>query len=491
MGKKIKTADNRGYLLVQVLVFGAIAVVIVSGLVAYAIANAKLGRRIVLSEQAFQMAEAGLEYYRWHLAHAPADYKDGTGLPGPYVKNFYNKSGVLVGTFTLTITPPDIGSTLVTVKSVGVPRADPTVSRTLVAKLAIASFANFAAVTDAAMRFGEGTEVFGPIHSNNGLRFDGIAHNLVTSFLSSYDDPDHNETGTDPLEFGVHTHVNPPPGSGVNDLYRPLEHPPNPVPARPDVFIAGRSFPAPRVNFGAITSDLLVMKTASQAGGSYFGASGALGYKLVLKTNDTFDLYRVNTLQPVPVGCPAVSSQLKWGTWSASTTTFMANYPLPSNGLIFFGDNIWVEGQVDTARVTIVAANLPDNPVTARKSVTINNNIRYTHYDGSDVVALIGQENVNIGMNSAPTLRIDAALVAQTGRVGRYHYASGCAPYAVRDTLTLYGTLVTAERYGFAYAGGFGYNTRNLTYDFFLLYRPPPFFPKTEDFHEVISWKEI
>src|SRR3989344_2177684 len=141
-----KLRDQNGYLLVQVLVFGAIAVIIISGLVAFAAANAKLGRRIVLSEQAFQMAEAGLEYYRWHLAHAPTDYTDGTGGAGPNIKNFYDRNGVLQGTFTLTITPPPLGSTLVTIQSVGAPVEDPDAKRTIVSRLAIPSFANFAAI---------------------------------------------------------------------------------------------------------------------------------------------------------------------------------------------------------------------------------------------------------------------------------------------------------------------------------------------------------
>src|SRR3990167_11267717 len=127
----MKRNTNRGYLLIQVLVFGAVAIVVIAGLIAFAASNIKLGRRIVLSEQAFQMAEAGLEYYRWHLAHAPEDYTDGTGAAGPYVKNFYDRNGVLLGTFTLTITPPPLGSTLVTLQSVGVPLADPTVERTI------------------------------------------------------------------------------------------------------------------------------------------------------------------------------------------------------------------------------------------------------------------------------------------------------------------------------------------------------------------------
>lgn len=487
---KTQKHKNEGYLLIQILVFGAVAVVIIMGLVSFAISYAKLGKRIVLSEQAFQMAEAGIEYYRWHLAHDPDDYTNGTGLPGPYVKNFYDINGILLGTFTLTITPPPLGSTLVTVQSEGIPVADPSIKRTLVARLAIASFANFAAVADAVMRFGSGTEVFGPIHSNNGIRFDGVAHNLVTSHLSNYDDPTHSGGN----EFAVHTHVNAPPGTGINNTFRSLEAPPtSPVPSRPDVFIAGRSFPAPEIDFGTITGDLVQMKVDAESDGLYFASSTVSGYQIVLNTNDTFDLYRVQNLRSVPTGC-TTSGQSGWGSWTASSTTLLGNYSFPANGLIFFDDNIWVEGTIDGARLTIVAARIPDDNVSLRRSVTFNNNITYTHYDGTDVIALIAQNNVNAGFYSQNDLRIDAALVAQNGRVGRYSYSSSnCGTYRNRNSITLYGTIVTALQYGFAYGDPVtnGYSFRNLIYDSFLLYNPPPFFPKTEDFHEIISWKEI
>src|SRR3990167_7235308 len=153
MRKSFSKKEN-GYLLVQVLVFGAIAVVVIGGLISFAAANIKLGQRVVLSERAFQMAEAGLEYYRWHLAHDPADYTDGTGQPGPYVKNFYDKDGILLGTFSLDIIPPPLGSTLVTLQSTGISAQDTSVQRTIISKLAIPSFANFAAVANAVMRFG-------------------------------------------------------------------------------------------------------------------------------------------------------------------------------------------------------------------------------------------------------------------------------------------------------------------------------------------------
>ena len=486
-----KSSYNDGYLLIQVLVFGAVAVIIISGLVAFAAANIKLGRRIVLSEQAFQMAEAGLEYYRWHLAHDPSDYTDGTGQPGPYVKNFYDKDGILLGTFSLDIIPPPLGSTLVTLQSTGISAQDTSVQRTIISKLAIPSFANFAAVANAVMRFGSGTEVFGPIHSNNGIRFDGIAHNLVTSLLSNYNDPIHSGAN----EFAVHTHVNPPPGTGLNNSFRPLEAPPtSPVMSRTDVFIAGRSFPAPEVEFDTIMNDLIQMKADAESGGLYFASSTVSGYQITLKTDDTFDLFRVNNLRAVPSGCTSGTSG--WGSWTASSTTLtlLGNYPFPANGLIFLDDNVWVEGTIDGARLTIVAARIPDDDVNQRRSMTFNNNILYTNYDGTDVIALIGQNNVNAGLYSEDNLRIDAALVAQNGRVGRFSYSdTDCAPYDRRNTLTLYGTIVTALQYGFAYGDPVtnGYSFRNLIYDSFLLYNPPPFFPETEDFHEVIYWKEI
>ena len=123
-----------GYFLIQVLVFGAVAVVVISGLIMSALGNTKLARRSVLSEQAFQTAEAGIEYYRWHLSHAPSDFKDGTGNSGPYVKNFYDKDNNLLGTYTLTITPSANGST-VTIKSVGTSSIDPNAKRTIVTKI--------------------------------------------------------------------------------------------------------------------------------------------------------------------------------------------------------------------------------------------------------------------------------------------------------------------------------------------------------------------
>ncbi len=478
-----------GSILIQAVVFGSISVVIIGALISWAGVNIKASRVAGYREQALQIAEAGIDYYRWHLAHAPTDYKDGNATStGPYVHHFYDKDGVKIGSFTLEITPPATGFTLVKVKSTGRIDSDLTVYRSIQAQLAIPSFAKYAVVANDNMRFGEGTEVYGPIHSNGGIRFDGIAHNVISSARTSYDDPDHSGG----QEFGVHTHVNVPPSTGVNDAFRSTEAPSSVVANRSDVFLAGRVFPAPAVDFAGMTTDLAQIKSGAQSAGRYFSSSGAQGYHIIFKTNDTFDVYRVTNLA-TQNGCSNTQSQAGWGIWSIKASngqTFVANYAIPANGLIFVEDNVWVDGQIQTARVTLAAGRFPDSPST-RPSITINSNMLYTTYDGQDVLSLISQGDINTGLNSADTLRIDGALVAQNGRIGRYYYSSSCGSNYVRSSLTLYGMIASNIRYGFAYTDGTGYDVRNIIYDANLLYGPPPSFPLTSDQYQTVSWEEV
>ncbi len=489
-----KTRIQHGFLLVGVLVFAGIALMTITAFVSWGVTSSQLARRVLHREQSLEIAEAGIEYARWYLAHYQSDYQLGTGVAGPYTFDFEDKNGDVIGTYSLTITPPPTGSTLVTIESKGVVTTEPVADRTIRIQIAIPSLAKYSVLANADMRFGEGTVVYGPLHSNGGIRFDGTAYNLVTSAKSSYDDPDHDDTGSEKLEFGVHTHLRPPPQTGSYTNFVPEETPPPPTDTRIDVFKAGREFPVPAVDFAGITNDLATIKTEAQASGRYFGASGGLGYRVVLKTNDTFDLYRVNTLRSPPGGCSNSASQTGWGTWSVNSQTLLGNYTFPANGLIFTEDDLWVEGVINGARLTLAAARFPDN-VNTRKSIIVNNDLTYTNYDGTDVIALIAQNNFNVGLFSEDNLRIDAALIAQNGRAGRYYYSSSCdsggVNYYLRNTINLYGMIATNQRYGFAYTNGTGYENRVITYDTNLLYSPPPKFPLASDKYEIISWEEL
>jgi len=482
-----KEIRERGFMLLQTLVFASIAIVMLTGLIGWAGVSVRAARHAFAREQAFQIAEAGIEYYRWHLAHAPTDYQDGTGVAGPYVHNFIDVYGVTLGQFTLTITPPYLGSTKVVVRSVGTVTGDTSATRKVEAQFAKPSIAKYAAVTNARVYYGTGDEVYGPIHSNTGVGFldgnpDPIAHNTVTSAVTTWNDGANR--------FGVYTTV---PGADPA--------PPAAVPNRPDVFQGGRQFPVPTVDFSGMTADLSALKTLAQASGFYRAGSGGSGYLVELKTNDTFDLYRVNSLLPVPNNCVNVFNQAGWGTWSVGITggarTLLGNYAFPGNGIMVFEDHVWVEGMVNTARLTMVAAQFPVNVATYR-NIIVNNNLRYTNYDGSDALGFIAQGNFLVGLASANNLRIDGAIVAQNGATFRYYYrgptGQRCSPNHQRASLTTYGMLASFGQ-GYFYItsnqGNSGYLSQPASYDTNLLYAPPPSFPLLSDQYQTLYWQEV
>lgn len=481
---KHRVHKNRGFTLLTSLVIASIVTVALVALASWFTGVYQGAKYVVEREKAFQIAEAGLDYYRWHLAKWPSDFKDGTGGPGPYIHDFEDEDGNIIGHFDLMVATSTNGSSIVTVTSEGHYTAGEfEAKRTLRARYAIPSLAKYAAVTNADIRFGEGTEVYGPVHSNGGIRFDGLAHNVVSSSLTQYNDPDH--TGSN--EHAVHTHVSP---------ADPL--PPTTIPSRPDVFEAGREVGVPSYSFSALTTSISTLRSTTLAGnGTYLAPSSASGYEIILKTDDTYDLYRVTSLTSTPSECDNQSaSQNGWGTWSIDTKTLIGNYAFPSNGLIFVEDHVWVSGQVDGARLTIAAARFPVSSGNNR-NIIVNNDLVYTNYDGTDAVALISQNHLVVGLESEDDLKIDAALVAQSGQVGRFYYAhqgsgnSACDGFAVRNSIELYGMIATNLRYGFAYTDDTGYGLRSITYDSNLLYNPPPFFPLASSQYETISWEEL
>ena len=166
MQRGIKRTLSRGDILVSVIIFSAIAVTVTIGLVNWGASMLKNIRTVQSREQAFQIAEAGLDYYQWHLAQNPNDYTDGTTSPQPYVHTFYDSTGAVLGSYSLTVTVPPVGSTVVKITSVGT-LASSTISRTTQETLAIPSLAKFAVIADDTMNFGVGD------HCKLGERRDG------------------------------------------------------------------------------------------------------------------------------------------------------------------------------------------------------------------------------------------------------------------------------------------------------------------------------
>lgn len=471
---------NRGVIIVQTIVFAAVAVTMIGALASFAAGSIRASRINFNREQAFQAAEAGIDYYRWHLAHDPDDYQDGTGGPGPYVRPLKDRNGSTVAKFSLEITPPPVGSTKVVIRSTGSSAVDSAYTRTLESQVAKPSIAKYAVAGNNNFRFGSGTEVFGPIHINGGIRFDGLAHNLVTSASTTYTAPD-SDACTTTNTWAVHTCLSPADPTS-----------PTPLPERPDVFEAGRLTSQPAINFSGFTTDLATLQTkALSPDGFYRNAAGTgyVGYHLVLRTNGTFDLYKVNSWASLG---PCSSSPSGTPSWSVGTQTLQGNYPFPANGIIFIEDHTVVDGQIDGARLTIVAADLPvPGSPSGYKNILINNDLAYSSYGGSDALGLIAQGGVKVGMISDTDLKVDGALIAQNSNVGRFYYSGSSCTYKNRNVITLFGMIASYARYGFAYTDGTGYVLRNITYDANLLYASPPDFPLTADDYEILSWREI
>jgi len=503
-----------GDILVTVIVFAAIVVTVTIGLVNWGASMLMGIRTIQAKEQAFQIAEAGIDYYRWHLAQYPTDYTNGTSTPGPYYKNFFDKDGNLLGQYSLAITPPPNGSTKVVITSTATTTSKSNAKRVLQVTLGEPSLAQYAVVANDNMRFGAGTVIHGPVSSNQGIRFDGVAYNLISSALATDTDPDNTSCYPYPAcatEWGVWTSVSP------TD-----PQPPTAVSAPPndhstDVFLTGRQYPAPAFPFASLTVNLNNLHTIANngvSGGSCTTAtgpcwkasgSGNYGYYIHINTNNTYDIYKVTGLQSAPSGCSNDGSP-QWGTWSYTNLgAKIGTYAIPANGVIFIEDNLWVDGtnvgQSAPTRVTIAtAANISNMSSTTGSNITVNNNLTYATYDGSTVIGLIAQANMNVGMVSADALQIDAALVAESGRAGRYYYTPysggygcgvGSVNYGNRTTLTLNGMIATDFRYGFAYTDNTGYTNRNLNYDANLLYSPPPSFPLASTQYQTVSWKQL
>ncbi|MFZ2187176.1 MAG: pilus assembly PilX N-terminal domain-containing protein [Candidatus Moraniibacteriota bacterium] len=484
MNSAYKKKLSGSALVFALIIMTAVAIVLTSVL-AFITSQTKYSLRVQAREQAFQIAESGIHFYRWYLAHqvegrtaqqvqdfwtSGSPYGVGTAYEAEYV----DPAGSAVGKYRITVTPPELGSTVVTVRSTGWTYRYPDDMRTLEVRFRRPSWSESAVLANDFMRFGAGTETFGKIHSNQGIRFDGVAHNVVSSSVATYDDPDH--TGNN--EFGVHTH----------DPMDPL--PPAAVPVRTDIFEAGRTFPVATVDFNGVLGDLNYMKSEAQAGANgnrYFANdSNDVGRRIVLKADGTFGVCKVAAANFTTTnGITSYRRNSGSSTCGTCSGLCLSTYTIPDNGIIFVEDNVWIDGQISNKKVTIAAADLVSG---SNPSVYIGNDITYSNYDGHDIIGIIGQRNIEIIRDSDTNLRIDAALLAQQGRIGRANYGSSDS----KNSITIYGALATNQRYGFAWTNGtanWGYATRNLYYDNNLLYYPPPYFP-TGTQYQMDLWEE-
>ncbi len=445
--------DKRGNLLLFVMIFGSVAfTMIVMGVSSYALYEHQSSNRKHNRDLAFHIAEAGINYYRWHLAHAPEDYQDGTGLPGPYVYAYDDKDGNLIGYYSLEIDAPVTGTTIVTVRSTGWTTARPENTRTLQVRVGYPALTDFAFLENANMSFSPTSEVHGKIHSNGGIKFDGTTDSIVQSAKETYDY--YGET-----KDGVW-------GAGGPTTYW--------------------DFPVPPKDFGSISADLANIRDMSDDDGIHLTSSGDEGYHMVFKADETFDLYRVTNRDSY---CSGFSWWIYcWGTWYSydiGSETFLQNYANPNNGVIFVEDDVWVEGTVN-GYISVGAGRFPVLESTYQE-IYLAGDILLNEKESDDALGLLAQGDIVYPRNVPNDMVLEAALLSQFKEIYRPPYYQH-----TRNSLTIFGSQISYEGGGVKYGNPVqtGFINTSYVYDGNLRYLPPPGFP-VEPTYEVISWEEL
>ncbi len=521
--KKIR--HNQSAMILPGVLSAILAFIIISGAVFTLIqSNLQIVSRNIKSQQAFNISEAGINYYLWHLSHAPTDYKDGQTTPvspdpnlgyGPYVHTYIDDNSKSVGTYTLWIKPDNVGSTLATVRSIGKVNGT-NITRTIEAKIGASSFANYALVSDQPFWVGQYESVDGPVHSNVGIKMDGASNSRVSSSNATYVPPISlgGNGGSHPgvwCDTSITTPVN------CNTRSK-----------------ADWIFPAPLVDFNIVNDTLCTIKKVSFAANSSTANlatqpnpcsqtpntqtpfylpqrsnSGAYavdrGYLIELNSNGTYNMYAVDQEKDLQ---PDYASALR-------TTLLYSNLAPPSNGILFVEDNVWVRtNPVYSGRITIAAGRLATNTMA---NIKIIDNVKYSTKNGADAIGLIAEDSVMLMPYALPqtgdfNFEVDGALIAKEGNVeypDTYHSNSSKCTLGwvgANQKFEFYGSVASRTTWTWtwsrnnacsqavydastnSYVSGIKANTTR--YDYNLLYGPPPYFPLVGG-HSILSWREV
>lgn len=467
---------KNGYLLVLVIVFGAIFFTMITAFLGFVVTQHQSQLRYYNKERALDIAEAGLNYYKWFLAHNPDDVTNGTGIPGPYVHSYEDSEDGVIGEFSLEIASSTACGEVyaVDIYSTGTTLEEPNIERTVYGRYARPTVTEYAYIINSNVWAGADRTIVGPYHSNGVIRMDGTNNSTVTSGQESWvcDGSISCSPGaTGSTVDGVY-------GDGPND--------------------ALWSFPSTPINFTGLTVDLTAMQNKAQTGGGlYIGPSGDYGYRISFQSDGTIDVYVVDTTY----NYWGYTTEDGWQTERhvINDDDFLATYTIPSScSLIYVEDKVWLEGVVK-GRVTIAAADV--DTVGVDRSMILNGDITYADADSG--LLAIAEDDVLVGLVVPNNMVLNGIFAAQNGRFGRNHYTTSGSQdvetihdsYVQQNSLTVNGTIVSNGREGTKWTSGgvftSGFQTRTNTYDRDLVADPPPLTPEVSDTYEFIEWREM
>lgn len=483
---------SRGVTVMLVLAFMGIFIFLLGTITSSVMTQGKYGRALYAREQALNIAESGLEYYRWFLAHNVSILDAGAGLVSPYTHVVNDPETGRIGAATITATANLACGKVqwIDLSSRGVSDLTSIFPRTLEARYMRQSVAEYSALLNANVWAGADRVISGPYFSNGGIRMDGTHNSLVSSAVATW---------SCDSSFGC-----------------------NPTQSRNGVFGSGSSpalwtYPSSSFNFAGIATNFSTLRgyasaqgilldvnrvfvNGSQQGGTFtsVGGSDQRGFRIILNSNNTITVYRVT-------GTSAAQSLHidNLNTWvndyhTITNQTLVGTYSIPSGcPVIYSNAKLWLEGVVGN-KVTVLAADTgsytPD--------IILNNNITYASGTGSSGLTAIAERSVLIPLVSPDVMTIRGVFVAQSGYFGRNYYEVGGShgvpsaynSYVQQSQLTTIGTVVSNQRIGTQWTCGgtlcSGYAQRVDTYDRLLAFSPPAFTPASSVDYRLVLWRE-
>ncbi len=442
-----KNKLQSGYAIVYLLV-----IIFISSLILFPIVNLVTGKMAVINsvvakEQALQIAEAGVNYYKWYLANNPGNYNN-------QEQDFTDPiTGKIIGHFSLEITAPLNTGGVIIIKSTGWTNDKPEIKRVVTVHYGPNSVASYSFISDSPIWVTTSEKISGKLHSNDGIRFDGETNSIVSSSKSTYTCKADQECSPNQIKNGIW-------GQATDSIKQFWQYP-----------VSNIDFN----NFDAVYDSI---KADSQTDGLYITPSELNGYSLKLNGNQ-IEIYKVLTLEN---NSPSTGKDTSGNTRSEKTDydsiQQIDRKNIPNNGLIFVDDKVWVEGTLD-GRLTI-----------ASPAIYIPDNLLYKNNDGTDSLGLLAENDVVITNHAPDDLEINAGLIATKGAVQRFYYSND-----IKDNLVINGSIASNKPWAWNWKNGSdeiesGYQnvSINENNNSSLKLNPPPGFPVVSNNLIELNW---
>ncbi|MBC7073800.1 hypothetical protein H5T58_00170, partial [Candidatus Parcubacteria bacterium] len=322
---------------VYTLVFGLILILLLGGLLNFLLSEIKITNQKIAREQAFNIAETGIFYYLWCQNNQ---------VSCPLQKDYEDFSGKIIGKFQLEVEREmncGIEGTH-KVTSIGWTLKYPQIKRKISVIFGRESIAKFSFLLNSDVWVGQDVIIFGPYHSNGGVRFDGKNLSLVSSSKEKWVCTKNFGCGPEGQGYGLG--LCPPECQIIEKqcicpgVFSTTKN------SNRDLF----SFPVPNFDFLGLTLDLAEMKQKAQNYGIYLPPSHNInsngkGWHLIFREDGTLEARIITQLNCISsysleegahIDCFTISKEISYRT-----------FQIPADcGLIFVEDNIWPEGKI-------------------------------------------------------------------------------------------------------------------------------------------------